>query len=138
MATIHRGALAWLRLIEEWRGSGLSLPEFCRRRGIKKTTMSGWVYKPDLKRAIETARLREDEAGRGGPAAAVVKSFAAKSTPAFVPVRLRQLVTPPEIAAAPRSTIEIIVGAGRRVLVQEGFDAETLRQVVAALEVVSW
>ena len=101
--------------------------------------MSGWVYKPDLKRAIETARLREDQAGCGGPAAAVVKSSAAKSTPAFVPVRLRQLVTPsPEIAAAPRSAIEIIVGSGRRVVVERGFDAETLRQVVAALEVVSW
>ena len=137
MATMHRGALAWSRLIEEWRGSGLSLPEFCRRRGIKKTTMSGWVYKPDLKRAIETARLREDQADRGVPAA-VVQPSVAKSTPAFVPVRLRQLVTPPEIAAAPRSAIEIIVGSGRRVLVQEGFDAETLRQVVAALEVVSW
>ena len=59
MATTHRGALAWSRLIVEWRGSGLSLPEFCRRRGIKKTTMSGWVYKPDLKRAIETARRVE-------------------------------------------------------------------------------
>ena len=137
MATMHRGALAWSRLIVEWRGSGLSLPEFCRRRGIKKTTMSGWVYKPDLKHAIETARLREDQADRGVPAA-VVKSFAANSTPAFVPVRLRQLVTPPEIAAATRSAIEIIVGSGRRVVVQEGFDAETLRQVVAALEVVSW
>ena len=79
------------------------------------------------------------EAGRGVPAVAVVKSSATKSTPAFVPVRLRQLVTPsPEIAAATRSAIEIIVGSGRRVLVQEGFDAETLRQVVAALEVVSW
>ena len=138
MATMHRGALAWSRLIEEWRGSGLSLPEFCRRRGIKMGTMSGWVYKPDLKRAIETARLRENQPDRGVPVVAVVKSFAAKSTPAFVPVRLRQLVTPPEIAAATRSAIEIIVGAGRRVLVQEGFDAETLRQVVAALEVVSW
>ena len=138
MATMHRGALAWSRLIVEWRGSGLSLPEFCRRRGIKKTTMSGWVYKPDLKRAIETARLREDQADRGVPAA-VVKSFAANSTPAFVPVRLRQLVTPPPTTEpVQRSAIEIIVGSGRRVVVERGFDAETLRQVVAALEVVSW
>ena len=137
MATMHRGTLAWSRLIVEWRGSGLSLPEFCRRRGIKMGTMSGWVYKPDLKRAIETARRGEDQPDRGVPVVAVVKSFAAKSTPAFVPVRLRQLVTPPEIAAAPRSAIEIVVGSGRRVLIQEGFDAETLRQVVAALEAVS-
>ena len=85
-----------------------------------------------------TARLREDQAGRGVPVVAVVQPSVAKSTPAFVPVRLRQLVSPPEIAAAPRSAIEIVVGSGRRVLVQEGFDAETLRQVVAALEVVSW
>lgn len=59
MATMHRGTLAWSRLIEAWRGSGLSLPEFCRRRGIKMGTMSGWVYKPDLKRAIETVRRVE-------------------------------------------------------------------------------
>ena len=61
MATTHRVALAWSRLIEEWRGSGLSLPEFCRRRGIKKTTMSGWVYKPALRLAIENARRGEDD-----------------------------------------------------------------------------
>ena len=138
MATTHRVALAWSRLIEEWRGSVLSLPDFCRRRGIKKTTMSGWVYKPALRLAIENARRGEDDAGRGRPAVAIGEPSAAKSTPAFVPVRLRQLVTPPpEIEPVQRSAIEILVSSGRRVVVERGFDVETLRQVVAALETVS-
>ena len=132
MATTHRGALEWAGLVDEWRGSGLSLPEFCRRRGIKTTTMCGWVYKPALKRAIEAAR--RGEAGGAVPSPAIGEAAVASPTPAFVPVRLRQIVSPPAIEAAPRSAIEIVVAAGRRVVVEEGFDAETLRRVVAALE----
>ena len=135
MATTHRGALEWAGLIDEWRRSGLSLPEFCRQCGIKNGTMSGWVYKPTLQRVIENAR--QGNADKPMVSATIPKSTVAKTTPAFVPVRLRQLSSPPEIKTPPRSAIEVIVGAGRRVLVQEGFDAETLRQVVAALETVS-
>jgi hypothetical protein len=132
VATSRRGALEWARLIEEWRCSGLSLPAFCRQRGLKSTTMCGWVYKPALKRAIEEARRLE--AGPHAEPVKIARPSTPQPTPAFVPVRLRPLIAPPTSEPAPRPAIEVIVGAGRRVVVERGFDAETLRQVVAALE----
>jgi hypothetical protein len=132
MATIHRGALEWARLVDEWRRSGLSLPQFCRQHDIKKGTMSGWVDKPKLQRVLENARQRNLD--KPVVPAPIHPPTTAKPAPAFVPVRLRQLITPPTIEPVPRSAIEVVVGAGRRVIVEKGFDAETLRRVVAALE----
>lgn len=132
MRNHRRGALEWARLIDEWKASGLSLPDFCRQRGLQKTTMCGWVYKPALKRAIEKAQRVDSPQTADSPKSRTPSP--AKPTPAFVPVRLRQLVTPPTIEPVPRSAIEVIVGSGRRVLVERGFDAETFRRVVAALE----
>ena len=132
MARNWRGAAEWAKTIDDWERSGLSLPKFCQQHGIKKTTMSGWVYKPALKQAIEKAR-RGDELRNKGP----VKTRptpAATPAPAFVPVRLRQIIAPTTTEPTNHATIEVIVGAGRRVSVQRGFDPETLRQVVAALE----
>ena len=57
MARQRYRAAQWAVLIDEWNASGLDLPEFCRRRGLSRGTMRGWVYKPALKRAIESARL---------------------------------------------------------------------------------
>jgi hypothetical protein len=119
VATGQRGALEWARRIEEWRCSGLSLPAFCRQRGLKSTTMCGWVYKPALKRAIEKARL---EAGPHAEPVKIAKPSTPQPTPAFVPVRLRQRIAPPTSEPAPRSAIKVIVGAGRRVVVERGFD----------------
>ena len=69
MARKGLGAAGWAELIDRWQLSGLSLPQFCREHGIKKGTMSGWVYKPALRSAIERARRGED-AHRDGPTAA--------------------------------------------------------------------
>ena len=54
--------------------------------------------------------------------------------PAFVPVRLRPTMTSPTTEPTHRSAIEVIVGSGRRVIVERGFDAETLRRFIAALK----
>jgi len=132
MASRRRGALEWAGLIDEWKHSGLSLPKFCGRRGLKTTTMCGWVYKPALKRAIETAR-RNEEVDRERPAK-VRPSPGLKASPAFVPVRLRELISGRTIEPIDRSAIEVIVGAGRRVSVGPGFDSETLKRVIATLE----
>jgi hypothetical protein len=52
---------------------------------------------------------------------------------AFLPVRLAETLT---VAQPPtdRVAIEVVLAAGRRVAVTPGFDEETLRRVVAALE----
>jgi hypothetical protein len=132
MAANPLRAVAWAKTIDDWKRSGLSLPKFCRLHGIKRGTMSGWVYKPALKRAIETAH-RVGEIRDNGP----LKSKPAPvptPTPAFVPVRLRELISPKRTEPSARGAIEVIVAAGRRVSVERGFDPETLRQVLVVLE----
>jgi len=121
-------AAEWAKTIDDWERSGLSLPKFCQQRGIKRGTMSGWVYKPALKRAIEEVRR-----GKANRAERSVEAGSAPA-PAFVPVRLREMISGAAAEPIARPAIEVIVGAGRRVVVGRGFDPETLRQVVAALE----
>jgi hypothetical protein len=130
MARHRRGAAEWAALIDEWKQGGLDLPEFCRRRGLSRGTMQGWVYKAPLKRAIEATRRR----GSGEVARASPEATPAESPPsvAFLPVRFAEDVVPqrPTDPAA----IEVILGPGRHVVVRPGFDEETLRRVVLALE----
>ena len=129
MARQRYRAAQWAVLIDEWNASGLDLPEFCRRRGLSRGTMQGWVYKPALKRAIESARLD----GQIKAARSSHEVAPPVPSPAFLPVRLAEVAAPsPEPAG--RAAIEVALGVGRRVVVGPGFDAETPRRVVAALE----
>ena len=132
MARNWLGAAVWAKKIDDWERSGLSLPKFCQQHGLKKATMSGWVYKPALKQAIEMVRRGQENRGNGP-----VKTRpdpTSTPTPAFLPVRLRAIISGASTEPIQRSAIEVIVAAGRRVSVQRGFDPETLRQVVATLE----
>src|SRR3954463_2906318 len=124
MARIRRQAAEWAALIDLWRQSGLSLPAFCQRHGLSRGSMQNWVYKPELKRAVEAARRESQTPDHDPPAPAAV--------PAFLPVRVVQATAVGE--ASDRSGVEVVIGAGRRVVIGAGFDAETLRRVVAVLE----
>jgi hypothetical protein len=130
MAYIRRQAADWAALIDQWRQSGLSLPAFCRLHGLSRGTMQNWVYKPALKRAVEQAR-RETQATVADPLL-VDGPPPCEPSPAFLPVHVAE-VTP---ASPPthRTGVEVVLGAGRRVLLEAGFDSETLRRVVAVLE----
>ena len=124
MARIRRQAAEWAALIDQWRRSGLSLPAFCQRHGLSRGSMQNWVYKPELKRAVEEARREAQGHVDVQPASAAV--------PEFLPVRVVQAVAGGEVAD--RSGVEIEIGPGRRVVIKPGFDSETLRRVVAVLE----
>jgi hypothetical protein len=128
MAKVRRQAAEWARLIDQWRASGLSLPAFCSRHGLKRGTMQNWVYKPSLKRAVEHARrpTRSAETPRQDPPPLPAPS------PAFLPIRITEEAA---AAAVPdRTGVEVVLGPGRRIVVGAGFDPETLRRVVAVLE----
>jgi hypothetical protein len=127
----RRGAAEWAVLIDEWNASGLKLPEFCRRRELSRGTMQGWVYKPALKQAIETARRKG--LGHATKASQLSTLVEANPTPAFLPVRLAEMPTVSR-PLMDRAAIEVVLDAGRRVAVAPGFDEETLRRVVLALE----
>jgi hypothetical protein len=122
MAKVRRPASEWARLIDEWRLSGLSPPAFCQRHGLRRGTMQNWVYKPRFKHALDEARP-SDAPGPGSPPPP-------ESSPAFLPIRVAEVTASP----AGRPGVEVILGAGLRIVVGSGFDSETLRRVVAVLE----
>jgi len=117
-------------ILEEWVQSGLSVAAFCRQRGLSYSTMKGWLYKPGISRAIESAH-RARRAVLTKPAELRERSV---SSPKFVPVQLVQSSGLPVGPTAERQAIAVVLAGGRRVVVDQGFDPETLRQVVAALE----
>ena len=128
MARVRRQAAEWAALIDQWRQSGLSLPAFCQRHGLSRGSMQNWVYKPELKRAVEEAR-RE---ARGAESSPVDRPRRSAPAPAFLPVRVTEVTA---MSPAPdRTGIEIFLGTDRRVVVGMDFDPETLRRVVAVLE----
>lgn len=120
MARTRLGAAGWAALIDEWQDSGLSVPDFCERRGINPGTMRGWISKRSHRLAIDQARRTH-----AGPANAETAT-----TPVFLPVRLTEPLPGP--TAAPG--VEVVLGPTRRIAVAPGFDPETLRRVVAVLE----
>jgi hypothetical protein len=128
MGKVRRQAADWAALIDEWRRSGLSLPAFCRSHGLSRGTMQNWVYKPALKRAVEEARRQAQPAPSDpGP---VDAPPSLKPSPTFLPVHVAEVTPPPPN----RTGVEVVLGSGRRVVLEAGFDSETLRRVVAVLE----
>jgi hypothetical protein len=120
MTRVRRPAAEWAALIDAWQRSGLSLPAFCTRRGLNAKTMQGWVYKRTHRGALERAQ-RDAGAAEDPPRATE-----------FLPVRIVDAER--EHVGASRSGVAILLGVGRRIAVEAGFDSETLRRVVAVLE----
>jgi hypothetical protein len=128
MAKVRRRAEEWAALIDQWRESGLSLPAFCRLHGLSRGTMQNWVYKPSLRRAVEEAR-RGAQSTPADPCHAEGPPIPVPS-PAFLPVHVAEVTTAPYRLTG----VEVVLGSGRRVAIEAGFDPETLRRVVAVLE----
>lgn len=127
MARVRRSALDRAKLIDAWRESGLSLPSFCSRQGIKRTTMSGWIYKPAHRIAIEKARR---QAATDATSREVLAAPA--TTPTFVPIEVAPDATPPRRLGS--SGVEIVLPSGQCVRVAPGFDGDTLWRALAVLE----
>jgi len=94
----------WRRSMEEWRTSGLSVRDFCDRRGLSEARFYRW------------RRILEERA--------VEKA-------AFLPVHIMPADGPAQLGA-----LELVLSGGRSVRIAPGFDATTLRQLLAVLEEV--
>ena len=92
----------WRRWIGEWQASGLSVREFCQRRGLTVASFYAW------RRALQ-------------------RRAAEKAT--FVPVQVL-----PDAVQTQTSALEVLLPDGRTVRVAPGFDAATLRRLLAVLE----
>jgi hypothetical protein len=115
----------WRSLIEQWRRSGVSQVEFCRRRGVRPGTFAFWKH-----------TLARDGHGRALP---VARPAAA---PAFVPVRVSAGAAVNE--AAPAATpvdasgeIEIVLDRRRRVRVRGPVDVRWLGGLIGMLETLA-
>jgi transposase-like protein len=106
----------WREMVGRWRRSGVTIRAFCAEHGLSEPSFYGWRR--------EIAR-RDEPIGERSARTGARSVRQAKGLPAFVPLR----VTPPESAA----TLEVVVGAGHIVRVAPGFDAATLRHLLAVL-----
>jgi hypothetical protein len=96
----------WRRMIRQWQKSGLSVRAFCRLHGLSEPSIYAW------RRTL--ARRDAD-------------------TFQFVPVE----IVPDEPAAVgdnDHGRLQLVLHGGRRLSIAPGFDADTLRQVLAILE----
>jgi hypothetical protein len=110
----------WVKRVERWRDSGLTLKEFAREIGVNANTLAGW-----------RCRLG---AADGGDARGTSRR------PSFVEIVAPssedgERSAPPSTALeATAEPFEIILSGGRRVRVPVQFDGSALRRLVDALE----
>lgn|SRR5512134_3970617 len=102
----------WEDILDDFRNSGLTHVEFCRRRQLPLSTFR--------------RRLYRDRSTRATP------QVARPSTTPFLPVTVRPEPTPASVA--PPQPLELILPHGRRIAIAPGFDAETLRRLLDVLE----
>ena len=111
----------WADVVSAWRASGLSQREFCLRRGISDRALNNWLYKSPYRERV--AQILAARPQRDLPV----------EMPRFMPVSI--VATTEDTEAKSRATpIEVVMPSGLRIAVTPGFDAETLRRVVATLE----
>ncbi len=108
----------WRALLEAQRRSGLGLAAFCRRRGLRKGTLSFWKWK--LAREVEVG------AGRGATASFVPIQIS-------VPSRSREPGAPPA-TLADLGELEIALTDGRLVRVRGRVDPRWLAAVLREVE----
>jgi transposase-like protein len=96
----------WRRMVRQWRDSGLSIAEFCRRQGLSAASFHAWrriVAQRDLEAA------------------------------SFVPVRVRA-ETGAGATDRAASGLELVLQGDRRLQIGPAFDDATLRRLLAVLE----
>jgi hypothetical protein len=108
----------WRDMVRQWRRSGWTVREFCSEQGLSEPSFYAWR---------RTIARRDERAARRGPGRR--QPTGTVELPAFVPLR----VTPAPVASA----LEVVIGPGRVVRVLPGFDASTLRNLLAVLEEAS-
>jgi hypothetical protein len=114
MAEQRRTRAQWRRLVEGWRDSGLTQSQYCARHRISVASLRRWRDVFD----------RESEVGAGAASAR------ADGAIRLLPVEVRE----PALAAGGGTPLALVIGERLRVEIAPGFDAPTLRRLVAVLQ----
>jgi hypothetical protein len=107
----HPIDLRWNALLSDFRRSGLTQADFCRRRNISLASFRYHFYKPS------PAKPASSPASSGNH---------------FLPVTI--LPDPTPSATSSQSHLELVLSNGRRISVTPGFDPQTLRRLIAVVE----
>lgn len=105
--------------IADFRRSGLTQPEFCRRRGAAPAHLPQAALRPPQRRS---------RPGRGRTPAATIPP----DLPRFIPVTLGAGPYSPAPAATTSDPLVLILGNRLRIAVAPGFDPETLHRPIEA------
>lgn len=140
----------WQEVIRGQRSSGQSVREYCRQAGVKEASFYWWRRElarrsPAQKRAQPRSRAGSSRnAGRAlagpGRGRRVAPKRTQKSGQGRSPSRAAAHGQPSPflpihvLTDSTASDVEIHLGGGRVVCVRPGFDQQTLRDVLAALE----
>ena len=107
--------LRWNALLNDFRRSGLTQAEFCRRRQVSLHSFRKHLYQPRPSK----------------PAPSDDRSSASVDHH-FLPVTI--LAEPILSITASQPHLELILANGRRIAVAPGFDDQTLRRLIAVVE----
>ena len=111
----------WAAHVLAQASSGLRVVDYCRRHGLSRESFYRW--KRLLRESGEFGALLDGVGPKPGASAG------REAKPLFAEMRL------PEGAALPEASgVEVALQRGAVVRVARGFDSETLRRVVSALE----
>ncbi len=111
----------WRQVLQAWQDSGLSVRAFCAQQGVNEPSFYCW--RRNLRPADTAA------GATSGASATPALPPDRDALPSFAPVRLVG-----DAAPATAAPLELALSGGRLLRVPVGFDAATLRQLLAVLE----
>jgi hypothetical protein len=119
----------WAAVIADFRRSGLTQAEFCRRRHVSIHAFRSRLYSP---------RHRFPPPGTPGTPNSLPRSTTARcSTPSFLPVHIRPHMSVPvahhDFSKRP-TELELVVGDEHLIRIPTGFDPATLGRLLDLLE----
>ena len=113
----------WRRMVGQWRRSGQTVRDFCAAHALSEPSFFGWRRTiGDRDRQAAASQAANGRRHHARPLAP--DDNRDRAAPAFVPVHVLPAAT----------ALEVVLGSGRVVRVPAGFDAATLRQLLAILD----
>ncbi len=113
----------WRRVLRQWRGSGRTVRDFCAEHRLSEPCFYAW-RRTLAARDRQAAPPQHAGSTRRGARPPERGDYRDNGPAVFVPVRVL-----PAAAA-----LEVVLGRGCVVRVPAGFDAATLRQLLAVLD----
>jgi hypothetical protein len=119
----------WSAIISDFRRSGLTQADFCRRRHISVCAFRYRFYSP-------RHTLRTHALSSTAPGAPAATSFAPVPDSRFIPVHIRRtpLTSSDQDQSQPPAPLELVLGHEPLVRIPVGFDPATLRQLLEILQ----